>query len=95
MKDHYAYPAIFYEGYDGLSIEFPDLPDCLPYVRTVKDAVKSAKEALQLYLYNLEKNGEPIPKPSKEFDVKPDDETGSVIMIDVWMPPLRNKMLKK
>lgn len=29
-KDRYVFPAIFDYGDDGISIEFPDLPGCLP-----------------------------------------------------------------
>ena len=30
MKDHYVFPAIFEQEDKGISIEFPDLPGCLP-----------------------------------------------------------------
>ncbi|KAF1086287.1 hypothetical protein SPSYN_00004 [Sporotomaculum syntrophicum] len=44
MKGHYIYPAIFDFAGDGITIEFPDLPGCLPSAQNVDDAVKHAKE---------------------------------------------------
>ncbi len=40
MKDVYVYPAIFYDDPDGISIEFPDLPGCLPCAHSM-EAVKN------------------------------------------------------
>ena len=95
MKDTYVYPAIFYDDPDGISIEFPDLPGCLPCAHTMEDAFKNAKEALQLHLYSMEEDGEPIPEPSRVPDIKPDSDSGSIVMIEAWMPPFREKMLNK
>lgn len=95
MKDTYVYPAIFYDDPDGISIEFPDLPGCLPCAHTMEDAFKNAKEALQLHLYSMEEDGEEIPEPSHVSDIKPDSDSGSIVMIEAWMPPFREKMLNK
>lgn len=35
MKDTYIYPAVFDISNDGISIEFPDLPGCLPCADTI------------------------------------------------------------
>lgn len=95
MKDTYVYPAVFYDEPDGISIEFPDLPGCLPCADTMEEAFRNAKEALQLHLYGMEEDGEPIPEPSRVSNVKPKDDVGSVVMIEAWMPPFREKMLNK
>ncbi|MBO5515742.1 MAG: type II toxin-antitoxin system HicB family antitoxin [Schwartzia sp.] len=95
MKDVYVYPAIFYDDADGISIEFPDLPGCLPCAHSMEEAFTNAKEALQLHLYSMEEEGEPIPEPSRVSAIKPDDANGSVVMIEAWMPPFREKMLNK
>lgn len=91
MKDLYVYPAIFYDDPDGIAIEFPDLPGCLPCAHAMEDAFKNAKEALQLHLYSMEEDGVTIPVPSRAADMKP-GETGTIAMIEVWMPPFREKM---
>ena len=95
MKDTYVYPAVFYDEPDGISIEFPDLPGCLPCADTMEEAFRNAKEALQLHLYGMEEDGEPIPEPSRVSSVQPKDDVGSVVMIEAWMPPFREKMLNK
>ena len=95
MKDTYVYPAVFYDDADGIAIEFPDLPGCLPCAHTMEEAFQNAKEALQLHLYGMEEDGEAIPEPSRVCDVKPGDGSGSVVMIEAWMPPFREKMLNK
>ena len=65
MKDLYAFPAVFHEAEDGISIHFPDLPGCLPCAATMEEAFLHAKEALQLHLYGMEEDKEPIPAPSR------------------------------
>ena len=95
MKDTYVYPAIFYDDPDGISIEFPNFPGCLPCAHTMEEAFRNAKEALQLHLYGMEEENEEIPKPSRVSDIKPEGDTGSVVMIEAWMPPFREKMLNK
>lgn len=64
MKDFFTFPAIFQVADDGISITFPDLPGCLPCADTMEDAFANAKEALQLHLYGMEEDSEPIPEPS-------------------------------
>ena len=95
MKDVYVYPAVFYDDPDGISIEFPDLPGCLPCAHSMEDAFQNAKEALQLHLYGMEEDGEAIPEPSRISAITPIDANGSVAMIEAWMPPFREKMLNK
>ncbi len=95
MKDTYIYPAIFYDDPDGISIEFPDLPGCLPCAHSMEDAFRNAREALQLHLYSMEEDGETIPSPSHVSDIKPASTNGSIVMIEAWMPSLREKMLNK
>jgi len=46
-KSYYAYPAIFHHAEDGISIEFPDLPGCLPCAMTEDEAFHNAKKRLE------------------------------------------------
>ena len=64
MKDIYIYPAILNYTDKGIAIEFPDLPGCLPCADTTEEAVKNAKEAMGLHLCGMEKDNDPIPKPT-------------------------------
>lgn len=91
MKDNYVYPAIFYYNDDGISIEFPDLPGCLPCADTTEEAVKNAKEAMGLHLYSMEKDGDEIPNPSKITDIHVEDN-GVLMLIDVFMPLVRDRI---
>jgi predicted RNase H-like HicB family nuclease len=94
MKDTYIFPAYFYYDTDGISIEFPDLPGCLPCADTTENAVKNAKEALGLHLYSMEQDGEPIPQPSSPSSLSP--EAGGVIMlVEVFMPAIREKIANR
>lgn len=90
-KSHYVYPAIFNYADDGISIEFPDLPGCLPCGMTDDEAFKNAKEALGLHLYGMEQDGDDIPAPSPVSSLELG--TGDVVaMIEVFMPVVRDRM---
>lgn len=87
----YAYPAYFYYDNDGISIEFPDLPGCLPCAKTSEEAFRNAKEALGLHLYGMEKDGDEIPAPTPVRDLAPEDG-GVVTLVEVCMPPVRDRL---
>ena len=90
-KNSYCFPAIFYFDDDGISIEFPDLPGCLPCADTEEEAFRNAKEALGLHLYGMELDGNPIPAPTPIRSLHP-DEGGVVGMVDVFMPVVRDRI---
>lgn len=94
MKDRYVFPAVFYYAEDGISIEFPDLPGCLPCADTTDEAVKNAKEALGVHLYGMEKDGEEIPEASDVKDIKVEDG-GILMLIEVFMPLVRDRINNK
>jgi predicted RNase H-like HicB family nuclease len=89
-KDRYAFPAIFNYADDGISIEFPDLPGCLPCAKNTEDAFKNAKEAMGLHLWGMEEDGETIPQPTKVENLQLEKDEISA-MIEVFMPPIREK----
>ena len=98
--DSYQFIAVFNYADDGISIEFPDLPGCLPCADRddTKSAIANAKEALGLHLYGMETDNEIIPEPTDLTDLKlkKDDIP---ILIEVYMPPvrdrIRNRFVKK
>lgn len=94
MKDEYVFPAIFYYDDDGISIEFPDLPGCLPCAQSTEEAVKNAKEALGVHLYGMEKDGDIIPEPTDVKDIKV-EEGGVLMLVDVYMPVVRDRINNK
>lgn len=60
-KDRYIFPAIFDYADDGISIEFPDSPGCLPCAHDTEEAHKNAREAMGLHKWGMEVDGETIP----------------------------------
>lgn len=94
MKNYYAFPAFFYFDEDGISIEFPDLPGCLPCAQTQEEAFHNAKEALGLHLYGMEQDHDPIPEPTPVNQLSPEDG-GVVVMVEVFMPAVRERMNNK
>ena len=91
METYYAYPALFHYASDGISIEFPDLPGCLPCAVTEDKAFVNAKEALGLHLYSMEQDGDDIPAATPAVELKPDkDEV--IALIDVFMPSVRDRI---
>ncbi len=97
-RKYYSFPALFYYDTDGISIEFPDLPGCLPCANNTEEAFRNAKEALGLHLYGMEQDNEKIPEPTPITELHA--EPGSAIaMIEVFMPVVRdrenNKVVKK
>ena len=93
-QKYYTFPAIFYYDSDGISIEFPDLPGCLPCADTSEQAFQNAREALGLHLFGMEQDGETIPKPSPIDTIHP-EEGGVLAMVEVFMPAVRDRMNRK
>ena len=94
LADRYIYPAIFHFADDGISVEFPDLPGCFSYGNDELQAVTNAKEALELHIFGLEDDSEPIPSPSHIREIKV-IENETVVLIDIWMKPVRDYMQNK
>ena len=94
MKDTYFFPAIFSKDEFGFSIEFPDLPGCFSCADSMEMELKHAKEAMQLHLYGMERDGDEIPEPTAPELLKV--EAGETIaIIEAWMPSFREKMTRK
>ena len=94
MKDRYSFIAIVYTDEDGVSVEFPERPGCLPCAETIDEAVDNAREALGLHLWGMEQDGETIPEPSTIKDIQIGDG-GVPMLVDVFMPPFRDKLTNR
>jgi len=71
----YAYPAIFEKEVDGgFSIYFPDIEGCYTQSDDIIEGIKNAIDALCLMLYEMERQGAPIPKASAINDIAPSNE---------------------
>jgi predicted RNase H-like HicB family nuclease len=91
VKDKYTYPAILSYADDGVSIEFPDLPGCLPCAHSTKEAIKNAKEALELHLFGMEEDGDSIPEPADIKNIRLESNQ-VIILVEAWMSLVRDEM---
>lgn len=91
MKDRYIYPAVFHYADDGISVSFPNLPGCLTCGDDTEEALRMAKDAMGLWLYDAEVCGDAIPEPSDIRTIAL--EEGDIpVMVDVFMPLFRGKV---
>lgn len=93
-KDKYIFPAILEYAEDGISIEFPDLPGCLPCAQSTEEAFKNAREAMGLHLWGMEQDSDPITEPTPVEKLRPEPNQ-VVVLIEVWMPPFREAIDSK
>lgn len=62
------YTVIFTEESEGgYTVTVPSLPGCVTYGKTIKEAERSVKDAIKLYLESLEAHKEKIPQEKSSF----------------------------
>ncbi|MDX9917966.1 MAG: type II toxin-antitoxin system HicB family antitoxin [Gudongella sp.] len=94
MKNRYIFPAIIALD-DGIyEVKFPDIYNCFTFGENLEDALDSARDVLELCIYDMEQDGIEIPRASKMEDINLCDGE-SVTWINVWMSPVRDKMENK
>jgi predicted RNase H-like HicB family nuclease len=61
----YKYEIIIYWSSEDEAFiaEVPELPGCMSHGNTPEDALKNAKEAIQLWIDTAKEFGDPIPEP--------------------------------
>ena len=64
---------------DSYSVYFPDLPGCISYGDDFHEAQRNAAEALNLHIYGMEKDGDPIPAPAKVPLIDPETAAGYLV----------------
>lgn len=95
MKDRYVYPAVisFSESDKVYYINFPDISNAFTFAENEEEIMESAKEVLELCIYDLEEQGQNVPSPTSISNIL--KENVSVIMVEVWMPVVRDKFRNK
>ncbi len=88
MKDIYIYPAIFDYAEDGISVSFPDLPNCITCGDNDEEAFHMAKDVLEGYLYLAEKDNELIPEPSSFQNLRT-KQNQRLVLIEVNMKRIK------
>lgn len=95
MMDIYIFPALFEPSEDGgYCITFPDLPGCITEGDSLDEAMYMAKDALELYLFNLEDDCEAIPTPSAPENIET-EKHAFVVPVKAYMPLIREEMANK
>lgn len=86
-----TYIAVIERSEDGYSAYFPDLPGCIGYGSNIPAAEQDAKESLELHIYGMERDGDPIAEPSATFD---SEELFGCILSQITIFPdmVRNEM---
>lgn len=91
-----TYLAVFEPSKTGYGVYFPDLAGCISYGDTFEEAQKNAKEALELHIYGMEKDGDKIPEPSKNPTIYPETEKGYLtIPVTIYPDLVKNEMDNK
>jgi len=63
-----SYRILRKEPEGGCTVIVPFLPGCITYGDTIEQAIKMAKEAIELYIESLKEHGEEIPKEEGTFE---------------------------
>ncbi len=66
----------------GYTVEVPDLPVCFSEGATFEEAVRNVREAAAGHVACLREHGDPIPLPTRKFEVVVDDG-GILAFVDV------------
>lgn len=94
--NRYIYPALFVPGdVDGYTVTFPDLPGCITEGDSLEEALHMAKEALELHLWGMEDDHDPIPQPTAPESVQIPEDGGFVAVVEAYMPLIRDEMANK
>lgn len=91
MKNRYIFPAIIIFDDDVYEVKFPDFDNCFTFASNLEDALDSARDVLELWIYDMEQDGIEIPVASRIEDINL-SEGESIAWINVWMVPVRDKM---
>lgn len=94
-KEKYIFPALFEVAEEGgYCITFPDLPGCITEGNSLDESMFMAKDALELFLWNMEDDSEDIPEASKPEDIET-TKGQFIVPITVYMNDVRNEMKNK
>lgn len=86
-----TYLAVLEPSSDGYGVFFPDLPGCISFGATIAEAQQHAREALELHVYGLEKDGDTLPVPSDRLSAE-DTEGCIVTAVTIFPDLVRHEM---
>lgn len=76
----FVYPAIFHKVNGSYWVEFPDLPGCQTYGKTINETVGFAKEALSGYLLTMIEDKIKFATPSNMSDIRREENSFSTLI---------------
>lgn len=63
-----SYQAVFHpEPEGGFTVLIPALPGCITYGKTLDEARKMAREAIEVFVEDMIADGEPVPEPDNAY----------------------------
>jgi len=65
----YVYPVIFTPEEGKILVSVPDLPGLHTFGNNMADALFMAQDAIEMWLWDAENNGEAIPLPSSQSEI--------------------------
>lgn len=74
MKTWITYNAIFSYDTDGITVTFPDLPECITCGFSREEAIRMATEALELCLESYNSNNMPTPSSFETISLSDNQE---------------------
>lgn len=93
--NRYLFAAIFEPSEEGgYCVTFPDLPGCITEGDNLDDALRMAKEALELHLWGMEEDNDEIPNPTAPEQIEV-AKGKFVVPIEAYMPPVRDELNNK
>lgn len=84
-----SYNAILEFAEDGINIAFPDIPNAFTCAYSRKEAIKMAKEVLEITLHKEKYSN--LPRPTKKDKISIGDNS-EIVEITIFME-LRNDLL--
>jgi predicted RNase H-like HicB family nuclease len=93
-----TYPAIFYEGEGGYTVEVPDLPGCASGGASLAEAIIMETDAAAGWVLTGLEDGKPVPKASPVEAIHPDPGgfvSVLVLDMDAYAEKYGNKAVRK
>ncbi len=91
MKTKFVYPAIFEaEAVGGYSVTVPDLPGCITEGDTLEEAFEMTRDAIGIYLTELEADGKEFPAASDPSGLR-SEGSSFIALVDMDMLAYKQK----
>ena len=92
----YVYPVILYPDDGKIGATVPDLPGCHTFGETKAEALLMAKDAIEMWLWDAENNGESIPVSSETLELS-EGEIMTLVAADTdeWRRENDTRAIKK